>query len=169
MADAALDRRRFIVAAIALYGLPSALRHGGAWAQAGPQSDAATLRAIAAMARGLYPHDALADAVYAEVAGDALAAAAEDESLATALRSAEAALNAQQPGDFTDLGSAAQSEAIEAVAQEPFFGAIQAAVRQRIYNHAAIWDLLGYEGPSFQQGGYLNRGAGEIDWLPEGG
>jgi hypothetical protein len=27
--------------------------------------------------------------------------------------------------------------------------------------------MLGYEGPSFERGGYLNRGAGDIDWLPE--
>jgi hypothetical protein len=27
--------------------------------------------------------------------------------------------------------------------------------------------MLGYEGPSFARGGYINRGAGEIDWLPE--
>ncbi len=48
-----------------------------------------------------------------------------------------------------------------------FFAAIQWAVKIRVYNHPAIWELLDYEGPSFEQGGYLNRGAGEIDWLPE--
>jgi hypothetical protein len=27
--------------------------------------------------------------------------------------------------------------------------------------------LLGYEGPSFDKGGYLNRGFNDLDWLPD--
>jgi hypothetical protein len=30
-----------------------------------------------------------------------------------------------------------------------------------------VWDLLGYEGPSFDKGGYLHRGFNDLDWLPE--
>ena len=58
-----------------------------------------------------------------------------------------------------------QLAAMIAVEQMDFFAVIRGAVSQRLYYHPAIWALLGYEGPSFQQGGYLNRGAGDIDWL----
>jgi hypothetical protein len=48
------------------------------------------------------------------------------------------------------------------------FAAIQAAVQTRLYNHPAVWARLGYEGPSYDKGGYIGRGAGRVDWLPEG-
>jgi hypothetical protein len=32
---------------------------------------------------------------------------------------------------------------------------------------AAYWKHVGYPGPSKDFGGYLRRGAGEIDWLGE--
>ena len=36
-----------------------------------------------------------------------------------------------------------------------------------LYDDREVWELLGYEGPSFDQGGYLNRGFDDLDWLPE--
>ncbi len=30
-----------------------------------------------------------------------------------------------------------------------------------------VWTVLGYEGPSFDKGGYLHRGFDDLDWLPE--
>lgn len=50
---------------------------------------------------------------------------------------------------------------------EPCFVAIRNHVRAGIYYGAAFWKLVGYPGPSKDFGGYLGRGAGEIDWLPE--
>ncbi len=170
--DLAFNRRRFLVAAIALSGFgilgPSVLRLSRAWAQSGTPLEEDILRALVQMARRLYPHDAIPDEVYAQVLGDALASTADEESFAETLRSAEQELNSQQPADFIDLDAYAQIEAMRAVEQMSFFATIQEAVKIRVYNHPAIWNLLGYEGPSYQQGGYLNRGAGEIDWLPEG-
>lgn len=167
MGDSELDRRRFIVAAIAFSGLASGLGHGRAWAQAGSDVGADTLGAMADMSRRLFPHSAIDDSVYAAILDDALAATAADGGFAVTLSAAEDALNAQQAGPFADLAEADQLAAMQAVENEPFFAEIQAAVRVRLYNHPAVWEMLGYEGPSFEQGGYLNRGAGVIDWLPE--
>ena len=57
---------------------------------------------------------------------------------------------------------------MKAIEQRDFFVAIQMSVQTAFYNHPAVWAHLGYEGPSFDKGGYLNRGAGVIDWLPRG-
>ncbi len=171
--DSAFNRRRFLVAAITLSGFssgmlgPSVLRFSRAWAQSGTPLEEDISRALIQLARRLYPHDGIADEVYAQVLTDALASTVDDGSFAETLRSAEQALNSQQSADFIDLDADAQIEAMRSVEQMNFFAAIQWAVKIRVYNHPAIWELLGYEGPSFEQGGYLNRGAGEIDWLPE--
>lgn len=173
MKESTASRRRFIVASIAFSGLvsgtfgPSVLRLGKAWAQSDDDLERSTLNAMVRMARLLYPHDAISDEVYAEVLDQALTATAGDDSFAAVLRAAEDALNAQQSADFVALDEDAQIAAMTAVEDMDFFAAIQSAVSQRLYYHPAIWTLLGYEGPSYQQGGYLNRGAGEIDWLPE--
>ena len=36
-----------------------------------------------------------------------------------------------------------------------------------VYSDTATWRRLGYEGPSFAQGGYLHRGFDDLDWLPD--
>jgi hypothetical protein len=36
-----------------------------------------------------------------------------------------------------------------------------------LYDDREVWSLLGYEGPSFAQGGYLKRGFDDLDWLPD--
>jgi hypothetical protein len=30
-----------------------------------------------------------------------------------------------------------------------------------------VWKVLGYEGPSAELGGYINRGFSDIDWLQD--
>jgi hypothetical protein len=35
-----------------------------------------------------------------------------------------------------------------------------------LYRNKQVWPKLGYEGPSFPFGGYLERGFDDIDWLP---
>jgi hypothetical protein len=63
--------------------------------------------------------------------------------------------------------SAGQLNALRAAQEHSFFPVVRDAVRLHLYNHPAVWALINYEGPSWPKGGYLNRGAGEIDWLPE--
>ena len=171
MRDKSLGRRRFLVAAIALFGAgtvgPSGLRLGRAWAQSSAQLDASTKNAMVRMARLLFPHDAIADEVYADALDAALTATAADASFAQTLRQAESVLDRQGATAFAELDEAAQLAALRAVEREAFFSAIQFAVRSRFYNHPTVWEHLGYGGPSFAQGGYLNRGAGEVDWLTE--
>ena len=36
-----------------------------------------------------------------------------------------------------------------------------------LYNDKEVWDILGYEGASYDKGGYINRGFNDLDWLPE--
>jgi len=36
-----------------------------------------------------------------------------------------------------------------------------------LYNLPEVWEALGYEGASFDKGGYLTRGFNDLDWLPE--
>jgi hypothetical protein len=173
MLDSETSRRKFLIGVIAFTGLagcaqgPSAGRLSNAFAQPSDQLDQSARDATVRMARLLYPHDAVSDDVYAEVLDQVLTSVANDDAFTEAINAAEETLNAQQAANFIDLDEEAQIVALQAIEQMDFFTTIQAAVRSRLYYHPAVWELLGYEGPSYQQGGYLNRGAGEINWLPE--
>ncbi len=113
----------------------------------------------------MLPHDSIPDDVYAEVLGIVIADFAD--SMPQSLAAAEDALNEQTDGDFIEADEASQLDALRTIQDARFFTEILTALRMSMYNHAAAWKVMGYEGPSWQKGGYLNRGAGEIDWLPE--
>ena len=168
-----LTRRRFIVAVIALSGVAgSTLRPGlfsvsQAWAESTSSPDDSVRQSMVRMARLLFPHDALSDATYAEVLDQALSDAASSDVFAEHLETAAAALDKQSDGSWRELGVTAQIDAMRSIEAEPYFLAIQNHVRAGIYNGAAFWKHVGYPGPSKGFGGYLNRGAGDIDWLPE--
>ena len=168
-----LTRRRFIVAVAALSGVagsalnPGLLPLSQAWAQAPAAVDPAVRSGMVRMARLLYPHAGLADEVYAEVLDRALSDVASGAAFARQLDAASAALAERSAGGWNGLDAAGQVEIMRQIESADYFGAIQAAVQAGIYNGAAFWKHVGYPGPSKDFGGYIGRGAGEIDWLPE--
>ena len=110
----------------------------------------------------MLPHAGLSDDVYVEALGAALTSTADESSTIAAL------VDAQQTDAFMDLEDEAQLAAMHAVESEELFTAILASLKTNLYGHPKVWEVISYEGPSYQNGGYLNRGAGDIDWLPEG-
>ena len=168
-----LTRRRFVVALAALSGAAGSIMSPGlfplsqAWAQSQNRVEPEVLGAMARMARLLYPHDALADEVYAEVLDRALSDAASGADFAADLEAAGAALAKRSGGEWLQLGTEEQVEVMREIESAGYFTGIQAAVQAGIYNGAAFWKHVGYPGPSKDFGGYVGRGAGEIDWLPE--
>ena len=156
-----LTRRRFVVSAIALAGSPGLFSLSRAWAEA--PGDEGAIVDMAAMARQLFPHEFLPDSAYANL----LAGLAADEGFAKILDEAAAALEAASGGSWQKLDDADQVETMRAIEGESFFTAITGAVRYGIYHGKDFWEHVGYPGPSKQFGGHLDRGAGEIDWLPE--
>jgi hypothetical protein len=167
-----LTRRRFLVSAIVLCGAAGVALPAGvltttrAWAASPDQADEPARSAMVRMARLLYPHDALADDVYAEILDRVLSDAASGADFAAQLDSAAAALDAKTNGNWYEADEPRQVEAMRGLQNEPFFIAIQNEVRAGIYNGRAFWKHIGYLGPSKGFGGYLGRGAGDIDWLP---
>jgi hypothetical protein len=135
--------------------------------QSGNQIDPGTRATMIRMARLLYPHDAIPERVYAEVLDQAAATFATTPSFFEMLKHAETALNSQGPPRWTELDETRQIDAMRAIEHMDFFTTIQVTIQTKLYNHPAVWAVLGYEGPSFEKGGYIGRGAGAIDWPSE--
>jgi hypothetical protein len=117
--------------------------------------------------RVAYPHDRFPDAPYERTAKQVEeAAAASDESL-DALAAGLDALDSSHGGDFLAADEEAATAALQAVDREPFFRQIHSTTVVALYDDREVWELLGYEGPAYDKGGYVHRGFDDLDWLPD--
>jgi hypothetical protein len=103
--------------------------------------------------RQMYPHEALSDEPYVRTANALLDDAAAQPGFAAALVQG-----------LADLGSGLD---LARVAETSFFRELRTRAVMVFYSEREVWELIAYEGPSFEQGGYLQRGFGDLDWLPD--
>jgi hypothetical protein len=120
---------------------------------------------ITAAARTIYPHDALPDDVYTRVGEKLAETAREDPGTARTIENGVSALNGGRP--FADLSAEEQLEALKGIEGSDFFELVRSTAVVEVYSDQRTWQLVGYEGPSFDKGGYLNQGFNDLDWLPD--
>jgi hypothetical protein len=120
---------------------------------------------ITAAARTIYPHDALPDDVYTRVGEKLAETAREDPGTARTIENGVSALNGGRP--FAGLSAEEQLEALKGIEGSDFFELVRSTAVVEVYSDQRTWQLVGYEGPSFDKGGYLNRGFNDLDWLPD--
>ena len=124
-----------------------------------------TMATLIQMARDIYPHDHLADEYYAiAVKGYDTAEAAEG------IEAGIAGLNAAAQGkghtDYLSIGwERDRVDILRSMEGSAFFQQIRGGLVTGLYNQKAVWPLFGYEGESFSQGGYIDRGFDDINWL----
>ena len=54
---------------------------------------------------------------------------------------------------------------LQSIEASTFFQTVRAGLVTGLYNQKAVWPIFGYEGESYSQGGYINRGFDDINWL----
>ncbi len=113
----------------------------------------------------MYPHDALPDDVYARVGEKLARAAREDSAVARMIEDGVSALNGGRP--FAGLPADERLEMLNGIEGSDFFELVRSTAVVEVYSDQRTWRLVGYEGPSFDKGGYLNRGFNDLDWLPD--
>jgi hypothetical protein len=113
----------------------------------------------------MYPHDALPDDVYARVGEKLAEAVREDPEVARMIEDGVSALNGGRP--FAGLPEDEQLEALKRIEGSGFFELVRSTAVTEVYSDQRTWRLVGYEGPSFDQGGYINRGFNDLGWLPD--
>lgn len=116
--------------------------------------------------RGIFPHDTLDDAVYALVVKD-LDAAAKDPAVAALLRDGLQQLDDLASGDWAGLDYLARENLVIKMAGTDFFEKIRGTSVVSLYNNEMAWAHFGYEGSSYEMGGYFDRGFQDLDWLPD--
>jgi hypothetical protein len=171
-----LTRRGFLQGTGAAAGL-GALSGGailvdprGAWAMSLTALKPETARTLVQMARDIYPHDRLGEAFYAKAIEPLDAQAAKDPALLKLLTEGSSQLDqlavTKGATSYANLGDeAARGSILRSIEETPFFAKLRGDLLTTLYNQPEVWAKFGYEGPSAEKGGYINRGFSDIDWL----
>jgi hypothetical protein len=117
---------------------------------------------IAAVARTMYPHDAVPDEVYERVSAKLAESAADDAGTARTIEQGVAGLEG-----FAERSADGRLAALKAIEGSEFFELVRSTAVVEVYSDPRTWAAFGYQGPSFDKGGYLNRGFDDLDWLPD--
>ena len=168
---ATFSRRQFLTTASVITGslwasssALLALAPGPVWALELKTIDERAGRVLLQVARHIFPHPSLDDAVYAFVVRD-LDAAAKDAAVKTLLVDGVKQLDAAANGDWLKLDDAARLAAVTRIARNPFFEKIRGTAVVSLYNNELAFAHFGYQGETFSKGGYLERGFNDLTWL----
>ncbi len=109
------------------------------------------------------PYERTADAVIAKVDGSPFQALA----LAHGLESLDGAASSRgDKATFVDLDDATGYTLLREIENAGFFQLIRSVAVVSLYNDQETWAVLGYEGSSYEHGGYIDRGFDDLEWLP---
>ncbi|MFC3284040.1 twin-arginine translocation signal domain-containing protein [Litchfieldella rifensis] len=117
------------------------------------------------IAKQIFPHPGLEDAVYALVAKD-LDRQASDEGIRELLQSGIADLDATADGDWLALPDEGRFALLEAQAGSPFFEQIRSSAIVSLYDNPLAYAHFGYQGAEGDSG-YLTKGFNDLTWLPD--
>jgi len=165
-----LLKRGVVVSTSFLIGGGFVAASTASWALEVKALEPQTMATLVQLARDIYPHDRFDDALYAAAVKGHDETAAEDPKFKTFIEEGIAALDAaaKQNGNAGYLQTGWESDRVailKSIESTEFFQSIRGGLVVSLYNQEAVWALLGYEGSSFDKGGYLQRGFDDINWL----
>lgn len=116
--------------------------------------------------RTAFPHPGFPDAAYERMTSRIVTEADASTWFRVVLTQGLIALGAQSEQPFLELSDERALAVLRRVSDLEFFGFIRRTTVLNLYDDPQVWEALGYEGPSFDNGGYVNRGFDDLDWLP---
>jgi hypothetical protein len=114
-----------------------------------------------------FPHSSFPRGPYERAADVVLDQAGTDPRFLAQLIQGLGELDAQRDVPFSDLDTDTAAAVLRGADGTPFLTAVVDSAVVTLYSDPEVWELLGYEGPSYALGGYVDRGFNDLDWLPE--
>ncbi|MDH5453703.1 MAG: twin-arginine translocation signal domain-containing protein [Paracoccaceae bacterium] len=160
-----LLRRSVAVGAIAVVGGGFIAAPDAAWALEVSVITPEQMATLLQMARDIYPHDKVGDEYYA-VAVKGYDAEDKKDMVAAGVAELDAAAQAAGHASYLAMGwEEDRVKILQAMEDSAFFQTVRGGLVTGLYNQKAVWPIFGYEGESFSQGGYIDRGFDDINWL----
>jgi hypothetical protein len=169
--SARVTRRSFLKGSVVLTGLLVAgspialLAPSRAWAVELTHIDQSQADALMALAKTLYPHQTLPDAVYALVAKD-IDAKAADPATAALVKDGVAKLDASSGGKWLSESATERTALVTSMQNDPFIKLVRGQCITSLYDNEMAYAHFGYQGEAFSKGGYVYRGFNDLTWLP---
>lgn len=174
MSKKSMNRRQFLqTSGLAAAGVAATasgavlIAPDGAWALQLGAIDEHTAKTLLAVSRRIYPHDALGDMYYVPVVEALDGAAKTDKDLAKLLTDGVAGLDSAMGVKWLDLSEGNQLSILTGIQSDGFFQKVRGQTVVSLYNNPLAWRHFGYEGPSYEYGGYIQRGFDDLNWLPQ--
>ena len=114
-----------------------------------------------------FPHRDFPDGPYQRTAEHIIATVSGNAFQTAQLGQGLLGLDAVRDRPFADLDPADAFAVLEAISHTPFFALVRSTTVVFMYSDREVWGVLGYEGESSDQGGYVDRGFDDLDWLPD--
>ena len=114
-----------------------------------------------------FPHRGFPDGPYERTAEHIVVTAGANAFQTAQLGQGLIALDALRDRPFAELDDTDALAVLEQVQHTPFFQLVRSTTVVFMYSDRDVWQVLGYEGESSDQGGYLDRGFDDLDWLPD--
>jgi hypothetical protein len=127
-------------------------------------AEATSRKTLVRMIRVMFPHKRFGDGPYERTADAVLKAAGKTAADKVAFATALGDLDAS---GFIKLDDNAAFAKLKTIETTDFFKLVKGTTVTTLYDDPEVWGVLGYEGPSFDKGGYVNRGFNDLKWLPE--
>lgn len=126
-------------------------------------------RTLTSVVRAMFPHDRFPDGPYERCAQAIVDGAAGDPRSEGLIRQGLVDLDAAagDAGAFTELDPEAALAVLRGMAGTPFFELVRSKTVLTLYDDHEVWELLGYEGPSYERGGYGPHEFADLQWLPQ--
>ena len=167
---AGLSRRELLARSFAaggtlMVGAGWVTGRSAAWALEVTSIEPAAMATLVQMARDIYPHDRIPDERYA-VAVKGYDTPEQAPMVAEGVAALDAAARAEGHDGY--LGALWESERVailRSIEDTPFFQTVRAGLVTGLYNQKEVWPIFGYQGESFAEGGYIDRGFNDIAWL----
>jgi hypothetical protein len=132
-----------------------------------PALDGTAVEALAKALRAVFPHDAIGDAPYVRSAQGIADTAAGSPHHLGVVGEGLRTLTDLAGGDLGAIPTDALSGILRHIEQTEFFQILLTSAVVSFYSDPEVWEALGYEGPSFDKGGYITRGFDDLAWLPK--
>jgi hypothetical protein len=126
-------------------------------------AEAATLLA---MSRTLFPHDNVADGYYMNVVA-AIDGKCSDAAMKDKIQAGIKRLDGATSKSFAASSEGTRVNILKTMEKSDFFQTVYGETVNGLYGNPEIWKMMGYEGPSAEHGGYIERGFDDISWLPK--
>ncbi len=164
-----VNRRAFLRisggAAAAVSGVGASLTPKQSWAAGLSTLDSAEANRLLSVARVIFPHDNMADDYYMALINVLDEDAKANADTAKMMKDGLASLDAATGVKWENLSAGGQLNVLKSMQETPFFQAVRGKGVVALYNDDLSWRHFGYEGSSFEKGGYIERGFNDLNWL----